>query len=172
MGFEEITTLQTALDKKISEEGQRILKEEFDKVFAAVPRLTGIYWTQYTPFFNDGDTCEFNVYDFHFEVDGYEIRWSETYAAQHSYVKAGEKVSGECTEDRPNYYYDFYVHPKQVEDTDFDVTNPITEAEYKALTELETSCQQAENAMRAVFGDHAEITATREGFEVEEYEHD
>lgn len=37
-------------------------QEEFLNPFLAEPRLLGVCWEQYTPYFNDGDTCEFGVY--------------------------------------------------------------------------------------------------------------
>lgn len=32
------------------------------------PEVTGVHWTQYTPYFNDGDSCEFSVNDFCFHI--------------------------------------------------------------------------------------------------------
>jgi len=39
------------------------LKTAFKAVFAEYPNLTKLVWTQYTPYFNDGDPCVFNVND-------------------------------------------------------------------------------------------------------------
>lgn len=36
---------------------------EVKAVFEGVPTLSMIRWTQYTPYFNDGDSCEFSIND-------------------------------------------------------------------------------------------------------------
>lgn len=38
--------------------------------FDACPEITSIHWTQYTPYFNDGDSCEFSVHELHYTVEG------------------------------------------------------------------------------------------------------
>lgn len=38
--------------------------------FEACPEITSIFWTQYTPYFNDGDACEFSVHELHYTVEG------------------------------------------------------------------------------------------------------
>lgn len=41
---------------------QRALFHEIcDEVFNSCPSLNTISWTQYTPYFNDGDPCEFGI---------------------------------------------------------------------------------------------------------------
>jgi hypothetical protein len=45
------------------------LVEGLKEIFAAHPSLQTIGWTQYTPYFNDGDTCEFGVH-----ADAYSLR--------------------------------------------------------------------------------------------------
>jgi hypothetical protein len=48
----------------------------------------------------------------------------------------------------------------------------ITAADYEALSDLESALQSNEEACLAAFGDHVEVTVTRDGIEVEEYSHD
>jgi hypothetical protein len=38
--------------------------------FDACPEIESIFWTQYTPYFNDGDSCEFSVHELHYTVEG------------------------------------------------------------------------------------------------------
>jgi hypothetical protein len=53
--------------KKLKEEMCERFKEElrtaFKTVFAEYPNVTRLVWTQYTPYFNDGDPCVFSVND-------------------------------------------------------------------------------------------------------------
>jgi hypothetical protein len=43
--------------------GQEGALAEFREFFNSRPEVTGIAWTQYAPYFNDGDSCEFSVHD-------------------------------------------------------------------------------------------------------------
>jgi hypothetical protein len=38
--------------------------------FKDFPEILSVYWTQYTPYFMDGDACEFGVNDVFFTIDG------------------------------------------------------------------------------------------------------
>lgn len=46
----------------MKEEAQNHLKESSKEVFKKFPDLKSFAWTQYTPYFNDGDVCVFEVY--------------------------------------------------------------------------------------------------------------
>lgn len=56
--------------------GEAIAKALFAKraevLFAANPELESFGWKQYTPYFNDGDTCTFGVRADEPDVNGYE----------------------------------------------------------------------------------------------------
>jgi hypothetical protein len=51
------------LEEIITSFGKGTLKEEFKFWFEEFPELKGFGWTQYTPYFNDGEPCEFSVYE-------------------------------------------------------------------------------------------------------------
>ena len=70
---------------------RRIQKEYFQD-----PKLIAIGWTQYTPHFNDGDECNFNVYDL------YELttdNQDENANLQSDVYNWGEGYSGYCTKE-------------------------------------------------------------------------
>lgn len=52
-----------ALQKQLQNQGQALLAQEFNKFFADNPLAKAIVWEQYAPHFNDGEPCEFNVYE-------------------------------------------------------------------------------------------------------------
>lgn len=133
-------TIQDIMAKKAFQEelqvfGKKALQDEFKKVFDAHPELIALQWRQYTPYFNDGEPCEFSVQDM-------EMRLSTTPADAHG----------------------------DYDDEGFETTygrksGPVIEA-VRALGRIDSEIYEV------VFGDHCRVTATREGFEVEEYEHD
>ena len=49
------------LQKEIKEVGQGSIKEMFEAIFKQAPAVLAVKWTQYTPHFNDGEPCVFNV---------------------------------------------------------------------------------------------------------------
>lgn len=59
--------IDTYLQKKAELEvllkmhGQEMLKTLFSDFFEAAPECKTVTWTQYTPYFNDGDACVFGV---------------------------------------------------------------------------------------------------------------
>lgn len=58
----------------------QLSEEEVTALFAAVigqRKIKGIAWTQYTPYFNDGDVCEFSIGDLYFAIEGADHRDSE-----------------------------------------------------------------------------------------------
>lgn len=62
------TTLETlaekieALNREIKDKFEAALKEESVKLFDKYSDLEGIGWRQYTPYFNDGEPCEFSAH--------------------------------------------------------------------------------------------------------------
>ena len=59
--FEQLLEDQAELQRKFQEQAQGMFKEITKEFFDKNPGITGVVWTQYTPYFNDGDTCEFSV---------------------------------------------------------------------------------------------------------------
>lgn len=51
------------LRKAFVKEAETLFKEATAEIFASEPKLESFSWTQYTPYFMDGDTCVFGVND-------------------------------------------------------------------------------------------------------------
>lgn len=96
------------------------LVEGMVKIFLdECPEVTGVHWTQYTPYFNDGDACEFNVNEICFHIlededDEIEAWESATlYGTGHlAKAKKSLKVAEEYSADpeawRKNYLDQYY----------------------------------------------------------------
>ena len=59
-----------AAQKRMQDEGKVALEEALAEVFTAHPKLHAIRWTQYTPYFNDGEACVFGVNSPYIKFDG------------------------------------------------------------------------------------------------------
>lgn len=63
MNIDNIVTDYNERIKEMREGLTNTLKEAFKEVFTENPNLYMITWTQYAPYFNDGDPCEFSVHE-------------------------------------------------------------------------------------------------------------
>lgn len=142
----------TAAKKEFQKEATKLLKEEFKTFFKEVPEVKVIKWTQFTPYFNDGDACIFSVNDPTFSN-----------ADDASLVNPWGEYEGD--EDDAGNVFCFqgtYGLPKELKGK---------KALISAMDKL--ICDEAmEDVMLAAFGDHAVVTVTADGIDVEEYEHD
>lgn len=128
-----------------SEMKENIFKLIFKPFFDKSKRVDSVSWTQYTPYFNDGDLCEFrcNFYHITDEIDDEEgVDWFDyrvCYGAE--YIPEDPKVDHE---------------------------------ESLLLCNLEKSLESLEEELfKEIYGDHSRITVYRTGkVEVEEYDHD
>jgi hypothetical protein len=170
-----MTTLQTAFDQLISdqaelkrkfqEQAQSLFKDITKEFFEKNPGVTGVIWTQYTPYFNDGDTCVFSVGDLTFtnapadELS--DIRWGE-YEGETEGVWAADNIGYVLESDR-----DYYQNTKTAV-----LAAGGVDATSCTLFAKAVNSSEMEDVMQAMFGDHVKVIATREGFEVEEYDHD
>lgn len=120
------------------------------------PGVEAVKWTQYTPYFNDGDACEFGLNDPTVRLVGDD-------------EEAGDYGDGFRS------VYDFWEYPN---DGSYDYSKRTyiefegvdVPALYEKLSNFNTA--RFEAVAQANFGDHAEVTATKAGFNVEYYEHD
>lgn len=54
-----------AAKAKVAESGRAAVASLLKQFFVEYPSVTGVGWTQYTPYFNDGDPCVFRLGEFH-----------------------------------------------------------------------------------------------------------
>jgi hypothetical protein len=123
--------------------------EALDELLAQ-PGVIAYKWVQYTPYWMDGEPCEFyTLTDYNAGVK----------------LEFGDPEGGEAGDG-------FY----SLSDIRYDSTvNQQVFAELKdALTRVEAKINSSRNYvwLKETFGDHASVIATKEGFEVEYYEHD
>lgn len=143
-GIAEINKKKAELTEQLRKDFPEILKPLFDKS----DKINSIGWTQYTPYFNDGDSCEFCTHfddlyingEYQDDIDA--LDWRIGY-----YLKGDERYKFDDSWDLDMY--------KVVEEFK-DVLNSIDDEFYLDL-----------------FGDHVKVTINRYGtVETEEYKHD
>jgi len=163
--FEQLISDQKELKRKFQDQAQGLFKEITKEFFEKNPGITGVVWTQYTPYFNDGEPCEFSVGEPTFtnapadELS--DIRWGE-YEGETEGVWSTENISYVMEADREYYQ---------------DTKNAILAAggvdvESCVLFAKAVGSSEMEDVMQAMFGDHVKVIATRDGFDIDEYSHD
>ena len=158
----------------------------------AFPEIDSIRWDQYTPYFNDGEPCEFGSYEPRFRLTGTDED-SENGDYEDGYdttlYRYGKHTTWEDRPERPSGGYgQRYDHPDvrafndahsawskkyYADDNKISlIEGERSEAVLVATDALAKAWSSFEYVLQDNFGDPAQVTATREGFEVEYYEHD
>lgn len=176
--IEELAQLKEAYEVAVKERGQDVVDYIFKDFFDKNPNIHGVVWTQYTPYFMDGDPCVFTIHEPVFLIDKSEPVVAdldpEDYdeVGDEDYDEVGDEEYGAYSSDEEyGAYssYDFYNWGAGVGKT-FDT--PEKEAVYNVINQVESALNTVEDVLESIFGDHAQVTVTRTGYEVDEYSHD
>jgi hypothetical protein len=144
--------------------------EELAPLFQALvddPTIVEFGWTQYTPYFDDGDVCEFEVH----------YTWVRTTAE-------AEGAVDEYGEEYESYGLNVDYHPSLgtvKKDWDAEAQEYVNkryegpdEDRYNRCQDLDGALQSGsyDNVLLKNFGEHAMVTVRKDGIEVEHYSHD
>jgi len=160
----------------------QITKDQFlfllDRVLN-LPRVKAVVWDQYTPYFNDGDACIFSVREPRIIFEGgvsTDEDDEDDVDLFNGYREYGTGYSAsELWKALPGVGYDYWLPGR----AGLDLTKVTFTANdgqnyqdhYEALKAF-AQTDSWERVALTNFGDHAEVTATKDGFSVETYEHD
>lgn len=170
----EIETLYTSmieeqkeLKRQFQEKAQGLFNNLLKDFFELNPAINLITWTQYTPFWNDGDTCEFSVHAPYFSnATGDDIDDISSYG---EYDGENDDIWSEnnfayALKNRDRSYYQKAV--TAVDAGGIDVASC-------ELLEKMIQSSEFEDVMKDMFGDHVSVQITREnGISVNGYDHD
>lgn len=68
--FESFKKQVEDLRMQLQKTGEKFLLEHFKDTFSKYPNLKQVQWTQYTPYFNDGEECTFSSNHQWAEIEG------------------------------------------------------------------------------------------------------
>lgn len=178
-------------------EAANLAKEHFDEkskeLFEKYPDLIDFSWTQYTPYFNDGDECTFRVNTDYPKVNlkGFEDDDGEEGHGKILYFRDGASDKVYIVDNNWNEKKVFFSYGRRgaslvtgckIESEDYNARKDVEEAViaekkregYGSPVDdvKELLASMGEEDMRSIFGDHMEITVTRDGANAEEYSHD
>ena len=144
------------IKKQVLDLSSGIFEDFYKYIFEKYPTLESFGWTQYTPYFNDGDTCIFSVNTDYISVnDEYvdEAKWSSEVNVINwgNWNRELKVYEGRVEEPNPNY-----------DPVLTDASNEIT----NFLGNFDNDFYLSK------FGDHASITVTKDGVDISDYDHD
>lgn len=144
------------LKKEMLEASNKIFTDLTKTIFEDHPKVESFGWNQFTPYFNDGDTCYFSVNTDYIQINGESVDESDWINET--------KITNYGTWNREKREYEGRT---EVPNLDYDPELA------KATDEIREFLRNFDNDFfLSQFGDHAEITITAEGVSVDEYEHD
>lgn len=142
------------LQEQISKHGKKALVTEFNQFFESNSNVEAVRWSQYTPYFNDGDSCEFGRNDFYVKLK------------KALPIVKYDKTDGLTSDDDDDGFTDSYTIESDRN------KDPRTLALAKSLEKLSRAFSGTDDIFLDTFGDHVQVTCTRDGFDVEEQSHD
>lgn len=168
--------------RHLSETLRPKFQEAFTQFFERHPKLEAIKFTAYTPYFNDGEECVYSVNEA--ELSAFGMDDIESYSAGNiadaaDFIATG-KVPDSVQESYSRWASSRYPTAEaylratvgryiDLGPDSLSVLGAIA-AEYPAIQGIINSVP--DDVIKGVFGDHKEITITRDGVEVEDYDHD
>lgn len=148
-----------------------------------VEGVKALRWRQYTPYFNDGDPCVFRVSEASVKLSkdvfgktkkhsDYEDGFIDSYAL-YRYVDGfnwsqSPQRADFATKDEFDAARFEFVNNNRI----FELNGVDTTSVFYTLAAFEKASENIETVAKANFGDHTTVTATKDGFSVEGYDHD
>lgn len=156
MDFDNIVNDMEAMAAELEATRKRhmeAMQEKFKAVtksfFEAAPHVQAVVWSQYTPYFNDGEECVFSVNTPIFVTKNFD---PDDLQDPYEY------------EDDEEYGSESFWSNYSLEKSDF--------PEAKTCFNFAKIIQSEEDLMEAVFGNHVAVYLTKDRVIVEEYGHD
>lgn len=146
-----------------------------EKLFEAHPVIQNFGWNQYTPYFNDGEPCEFGVGEVSINLI------TEDNDAPPENVQIAQHL-----EDVPSTWFEEYEHPFFYGYGDANKTNkeigwgadkrlnPNYDPVYAEAQEAVLAFRNIfdEDDLEDLFGDHCVVFVTRNGVQTDDHDHD
>lgn len=168
-----------AMRAEMRESAKEAIAEGTKVIFAEYGDLVAQFgWTQYTPYFNDGDPCEFGMGELSLiAIEDLEDLRAETeydlddqYERQCAFADNDWNYGGSPSFSTYRGKVSKMVGWPEAPNADFD--QRYADA-YEACRAVYNICgSDGQKIAKDIFGDHVTVTFTSEGVDVEEYEHE
>jgi hypothetical protein len=152
-------------DEKLQKQRKEVGKEAIGKLKELInmsPHIEAVRWNQYTPFFNDGEECTFQVNELE--------------------IKLSDEINGSGDREADEHHEEEFINFGEFGDQDIteylnERTDVINFKEIATLGEVVEACnsvfdrlKEMEDTLEGVFGDHVQVTVTRKGIDIDKFE--
>lgn len=144
-------------------------REEFEAIITTLlddPFFVEFGWTQYTPYFNDGDPCTFDASGF----------WIRTESDGEPRVDSEDDEDDYDEDDTDRLQISYTDHPTLGTENGYPIRVYVgtRESQYRVACAASDAVEGGEfdDVLLGLFGDHAAVKVTRSGITVDEYSHD
>lgn len=155
-----------AAKKEFANRAQSFMKEAFKKVFDNHPEITAFVWTQYSPYFNDGEECVFGVNEVSF-TNLPEEELGDIYGGE--YTGERDDVADSYGDNSESEFFVLNEYSMRNKLKLRAINTPLDDVS-ALINALQSSSM--EDVMEQTFGNHVRVVATRAGFDIDEYHHD
>lgn len=178
----QLNQVQNNIAEFAQQNGIQAIRELFQPLFDL--GVKNITWTQYTPYFNDGEPCEFTVYDMYVtkeenpDLDQHpddEGDWLHPWNLIYAFEEYNQPDLNVATHWRPSQLFEARAR--------WNASHQAVLAEgwtpesaqqfYNAYKTASDAIHSNDQLMELVFGDHCSILFRSDGtYSVDHYEHD
>jgi hypothetical protein len=186
------------LKKQYSADSIAILDQVFEEFFKETPEVEKVFWTQFSPYFNDGEPCEFSVHDIELKLFGEEDDEEGSFLYDQSdldyalerlqdtqdYIENPEAWKAAYIASHP-WSHNKYATPMYttIEEAQAEVDNIqtfIDKYTAEGISRIKSNFDLLQRVFReideeyleAAYGNHVLVEVTRQGTEISEYYHD
>lgn len=104
--FDELNEQVRKAQAEMRDKSKGLIEAAVNRFLDSCPEVTGVHWTQYTPYFNDGDSCEFGVNEMCYHILDDEDDEIEPYESTTLYTGDALKSAEEKLEEAKRYQAD------------------------------------------------------------------
>ena len=181
--LQQLTKETEEFQKRIEQRGKELLLQATQELLQNNPQVRSLYWTQYTPYFNDGEPCYFRFNDVNALIEDPEkIKAHEAEKRAHEDKQATAKALSEEQRKKLGVEIEEWIDPDLDSLCNDEYVGTYSaekkRAKYGAvwddIIEVATwvTADANKNTLETVFGDHVKVIVTRDGVVVEGYDHD
>ena len=162
--FSEYTETYNSIQAEFLDEDTltSIFRKQIEKSFKENPTVLGVRWTQYTPYFNDGEPCTFS--------GPYSLYYSLAEESDESDSSQNDESSEEESNEEEDEYDD-----DEDDDSEYSELSSYrgTPEDLKIIESFKWITQLNDDFLLAMFGDDAQVTIRRDlTIKVSEYSHE
>ena len=158
-----IKTKLQALYEQIQIEGEAAIQEAASAFFKAVPEAYCITWTQYTPYFMDGEECIFGVGEVILRIH-----------PNHREELLGINDPVDDLDEEDDLDTQFELLEQNLDDSDSDnlINTPRSKEIKQAFDNFCSIITSNDEILKIIFGDHVQVIVTEDEISQTEYEHE